>query len=212
MNASYTGLFHLSLKKLPIKEHDVRKFITEVEAINWRLRECIRELAATHILGQMHRLRTLEEQKAWKREASFDRIEITAEMDARHLRAGCGSEPFYIKLYNPRWSYTPKENTLEMRVGVERLRMGVLFLQPAPPPQCDSSPRRSPAVGTGLYESGVSRAESQSSEREGFFLFKSVCMVICTTAAKARSRSVFCFNHLLHNKDNSMDYRAKQAV
>ena len=89
---------------MPIEERDVRQMIEEVEATSWRLRECIRvrELTATHKLGRMDRLRMLEEQKAWKREAGFDRIEITAEMDAERLRTGFNSKPFYTKLYNPR--------------------------------------------------------------------------------------------------------------
>ena len=57
--------------------------IEEVKRTSWRLRECIRvkEFAATHRLGRMRRLRMLEEQKAWKQEAGFDIIEITAEME-----------------------------------------------------------------------------------------------------------------------------------
>ena len=63
--------------------------------------------------------------------------------------------------------------------------MGIALLQPVPPPQCDSSPRRlpavdtgseepgtprrSPAIGTGPDEPGVSRVESRSTEREDFF-------------------------------------------
>ena len=35
----------------------------------------------------MRRLRMLEEQEAWKREAGFDRIEIIAEMHAQRLHA-----------------------------------------------------------------------------------------------------------------------------
>ena len=62
---------------MSFEERDVRKIIAEVEAASWRLRECmrLRELAATHRLGRMRRLRMLEEQKTWKREAGFDRIE-----------------------------------------------------------------------------------------------------------------------------------------
>ena len=54
----------------------MKKIVAEVQATSWRLRECIRarELAATHRLGQMRRLRMLEEQTAWKREAGFDHI------------------------------------------------------------------------------------------------------------------------------------------
>ena len=72
-----------------------------------------------------------------------------------------------------------------MRVDVERLKIEILLSQPVPPPQCDSSPRRShavdtgseepgtsrrlPAIGTGSDEPGASRAESRSTEREGIF-------------------------------------------
>ena len=117
----------------------------------------------------MRHLRTLKEQKVWKREAGFDRIETTAEMDAQRFRAGFDSEPSYTKLYNLKWPHTPAEYTLEMRVDVERLRMEVLLSQPAPPPQCDSSPRRSPAVDTELDEPGTPHPESQSMEREIMF-------------------------------------------
>ena len=74
--------------------------IAEVERTSWRLHECIRvrKLAATHRLERMLRLRMLEEQKAWKREARFDRIEIIAEMHEQHFRAGFDSELFYSKL------------------------------------------------------------------------------------------------------------------
>ena len=185
-----SSLFCLILEKMIFqnRKHDVRQMIEEVKATSWRLRECIqvRELCATHrLVRQMRRLRMLEEQKAWKREVGFDRIETTAEMDTDRLRAGLDSEPFYTKLYNLRWSHTPEEHMLELRFDVERLRMGIVLLQPVPPSQCDSSPRRlpaadtgsdepgmprrSPAIGTGEDEPGVSRAESQLTEREGIF-------------------------------------------
>ena len=133
----------------------------------------------------MRRLRMLEEQKAWKREAGFDGIDTAAEMDAQRFRTKLVSEHFYSKLFNPRWPHTPNEYTLEMRVDVERLKMGIILSQPAPPPQCDLLPRRLPAVdtgsegpgtqrrshaiGTGSDEPGVSRAETQSTEREESF-------------------------------------------
>ena len=47
--------------------------------------------------------------------------------------------------------------------------MEILLSQPAPPSQCNSLPLRSPALGTGSDEPGVSRAETLSSEREGMF-------------------------------------------
>ena len=67
----------------------------------------------------MRRLRMLEEQKAWKREAVFNRIEVIAQMDAQRLHVGFGSGPLYSKLYNPRWPHTPAEYTLVMNVDVE---------------------------------------------------------------------------------------------
>ena len=172
---------------MSIKERDVQKIIPEVEAISWRVRECARarKLAATQRLVQMRRLWMLEEQKAWKREAGFERIDITAEIDAQRFRTILDLKHFYTKLYNPRWPHTPVEHTLEMRVDVERLKMELLLSRAAPPLQCDSSPRRlpavdtgsdepgmprrSPAIGTGSDEPGVSRAESRSTEREELF-------------------------------------------
>ena len=182
-------VFHL-IKKISIVESDVRNTIAEVliEARSLHLRECIRagELTATRRLGQMRILRMLEEQKAWKREAGFDRIGTAAEMDAQRFRTNLVSEPFYSKLFNPGWPHTPDEFTLEMRVDIEQLRMEIVLKQPAPPPQCNPSsrpavdtgseepgtPRRSPAIGTGSDEPGVSRAKSRLTEREGISLFK----------------------------------------
>ena len=127
VNASYTAFLHLILKKMFIDENDIRKIIAEVQATSWRLRECIRvrELTATHRLGQMRRLRMLEDQKAWKREAGFDHIDTAAEMDAQRFRTNLVSESFYSKMFNTRWFYTPDELTLEMRIDVERLRIGI---------------------------------------------------------------------------------------
>ena len=108
----------------------MRKIIAEVEATSWRLREFIRvsELAATHRLGQRRRLRMLEEQEAWKREAAFDYIDTATEMDAQRFRTNFISEPFfYSNMFNPRWPHTSDEFTLEMRVDVERLRMKIVL-------------------------------------------------------------------------------------
>ena len=77
-----------------------------------------------------------------------------------------------------------------MDFAIERLKSEFLLPQPAPPPQCDSSPRRLPVVGTGLNEPGAPHAETQSTEREEFSLFKPVSM-----AAHIRNRSgilLFC--------------------
>ena len=56
-----------------------------------------------------------------------------------------------------------------MDVDIEISRMEILRSQPAPQPQCDLSPLRSPAVDTGSDEHGTPHADSQSTEREGFF-------------------------------------------
>ena len=111
----------------------------------------------------MLHLQMLEEQKAWKQKVGFDRVKIIAQMDAQRFRTDFDSGPFHMKLYNPRSSHTPAKYTLEMRVDVERLRMETVISQPVPPPQCDLSPRRLPAVGTGLNKPGA-YAESQSME------------------------------------------------
>ena len=81
---------------MPFEECDLRQMIAEEEATSWRLCECIRvrELATTKKLGRMRRLRMLEKQKAWNEEAGFDRIEITAEMDAQRFRTSLDLEPF----------------------------------------------------------------------------------------------------------------------
>ena len=105
-----SSLFNLILEKMIFsnREHNVRQVIEEVKATSWRLRR-VRELTAMQRLGQMLGLRMLEEQKAWNREAGFDRIEITAEFDEQRFRTGFDSQPFYTKLYNPRWPHTPAE-------------------------------------------------------------------------------------------------------
>ena len=112
----------------------------------------------------------LEEKKAWKREAGFDRTETTAEMDAERLRAGFDPQPFYTELYNPRWPHTPEEYTLEIIIDVERLKVEILLLQPSPPPQCDSPRRRSSLRD----QMNPEYRELRVSQRRGkeFFLFQ----------------------------------------
>ena len=167
-------------------ERDIANMIAEVEATSWRLRETIRvrELAATHRLGQMRHLLMIEEQKAWKREVGSDRIETTDKMDEKRFRTSLVSEPFFYRnMFYPRRPYTPDEFTLEMRVDVERLRMEIILSQPAPRPQCDLSPRRLPAVDTGSKETGTLRrspaigtgsdepgvSQTESTEKEEMF-------------------------------------------
>ena len=81
----------------------------------------------------MCRLRMLEEQEAWKKEAGFDRIDIIAKMYAHRLHGGFDSEPHYNGLYNPRWSHNPEEYKLKMSVDVEIFRLEISFSQPATP-------------------------------------------------------------------------------
>ena len=137
-----------------------------------------------HRLGQMRRLRMLEEQKAWKREVDFDYITAATGMDSQRSRINLASEPFfYSKMFNSRWPHTHDEFALEMRVDVEGIRMEIFLSEPEPPPQCDQStrrlpevdagseepgtPRRSPVIGTESDEPGVSRTES--TERKYIF-------------------------------------------
>ena len=97
VNASYTA-FLSGVEKMTVDEYDVRNIIGGVliEATSRRLRECIRvrELTATHRLGQMCRLRMLEGQKAWKQKVGFDHIETEVEMDAQRFHTSLVSEPF----------------------------------------------------------------------------------------------------------------------
>ena len=81
---------------MTVDERDIANMIAEVEATSWRFRKTIRvrELAATHRLGQMHRLLKLEEHKAWKREVGVYHIETAAEMNAQHFRTSRVSKPF----------------------------------------------------------------------------------------------------------------------
>ena len=82
---------------------------------------------------------------------------------------------------------------LEMNVEVERLKHEILFSQPPQPLQYDLLPRRSPAAGTGLDESGVPHAVTQQTELEGTFLFKPVSMAFCTLIASRSRRGLSHF-------------------
>ena len=124
-------------KKKTVDGRDITKMIAEEgKATSWRLRETIRvrELAATHRLGQIRRFLKLEEQKTWKREFGFNRIETAAEMDENGFRTSPVSDSFFYRnMSNSRHPHTPDEFTLEMKVYVERLRMKIVLSQPAPP-------------------------------------------------------------------------------
>ena len=79
-------------------------------------------------------------------------------MDARRSRTNLVLEPFfYSKMSNSRWPHIHDEFKLKMRVDVGGLRMEIVFSPPEPPPQYDASPRRLPAVDTGLEEPGTPR-------------------------------------------------------
>ena len=170
-----------------VDEHVITKIISEdVEVTIWRIRDTIRvrELAATHRLGQMRRLLMHEKHKTWKREFGFDCIETAAKMDEQRSRTSTSPVPdpfFYRNIDIPRYPHTPDEFLLERKVDVEGLRMEIILLQPAPP-QCDSlqrravvdtgseelgTPPRSPAIGTESDGPGVLRIET-SMEKEGF--------------------------------------------
>ena len=110
---------------MAVKEHNFAMIADDVEATIWRIRETIRvrELAATHRLGQMRRLLMLEEHKTWKRKFSFGRIETAAEMDENRYRTSTSPIPdpfFYRNMVIPRHPHTPDKFTLEMKVDIER--------------------------------------------------------------------------------------------
>ena len=109
-------------------------------------------------------------------------------MDAQRFRTGFNPELIYMKLYNPRWPYTREDHTLKMSGDVERLRMEILLSQPAPPPQCNTSPRRLLTVGTGLNEPGAPHAEIQSTEREGIFPHRASVNGLLHVCTQVRNR------------------------
>ena len=78
----------------------------------------VRELAASHLLEQMRRVRMLEKRAAWKREGGSDTIDVVAERHEdtlRCLHAGFDPEHFYTGLYDDRRPPTSKEFTLDMK-------------------------------------------------------------------------------------------------
>ena len=87
---------------------------------------------------------------------------------------------FYSNMLSPKRPHTPDEFTLELKVEVEGLRMEIILFHSAPL-QCHplprrvtvgtgskelGTPRRSPAIGTGSDEPGVSRVETSATEEE----------------------------------------------
>ena len=149
--------------------------IVVLRATREHMPELIRdtELALSHKLEQMRRVRMLEKkQAAWKREDCFDGIETDAEIyehTLSRLHTSFDSELLHTGLYNPRWPPNHKEFTLEKNIEVEILRMEILPSQPPPPPQYDSSLRRSPAAGTRFDKPGVPHAVMRHTELEGTF-------------------------------------------
>ena len=130
---------YLILRKgMTVDEHDFAKMIAEVEPTSWRLCETIRvkEIAATHRLGQMRRLL----------------------IDARGAEGLEARSFFYRDMFNPRRPHIPDDFTLEMKVDVKRLRVEIILSQPAVNTWSEEpgSLRRSPATGTGSDEPGVS--------------------------------------------------------
>ena len=151
---------------MTVKERDFAKISEDVEATIWRLREMIRiaELAATHRLGQMHRLLMHGKHKTWKREFGFDRIETAAEMDEKRSRTSTNPVPdpfFYRNMVIPRRPHTRDDFTLGVKMNVEGLRMEIILSHPASS-QCDPSPRRA-AVDTESEEPGAARASFKTS-------------------------------------------------
>ena len=66
-----------------------------------------------------------------------------------------------------------------MSVEVEILKLEFIILESSRKPHCDSSPRRSPAAGTGLDEPGVPHATTKQTAQERTFSFKPMSMAFC---------------------------------
>ena len=123
MSFKYSVLIYLVefWKKQFLSECDVHLMVPELAITGRRLSKLIRarELAASHKLEKIRRVRMLGKKPVWKRKGGFDRIEIIAEIHEqtlRRLHEGFDSEPLYIGLYNPRRPPTPEEFTLNMNV------------------------------------------------------------------------------------------------
>ena len=92
-------------------------------------------------------------------------------MDEKRFRISTSPVPnpfFYRNMVIPDHPHTPEEFSLQMKVGVEGLRMEIILSQP-PSSECDTSPRRA-AVDTGSEKPGTppqSPAISTGSGPEG---------------------------------------------
>ena len=84
-------------------------------------------------------------------------------------------------------------STLDMDVRIERLRLEILLLQPAPSPQDDLSPRRPLVVGTDWMDPEDRMLRCNQRTGKGFFLFKPVLMFFCTFAQVRNRGPLFCF-------------------
>ena len=126
-------------------ERDAHLVLEEIATIHGRVHKRIRvrELAASHKLEKMRRVQMLKQRPTWTREIGLDRIETIAEMHEETLRrlpADFDPEPVYAGFYSARRPHTPEEFTLDMKVEVKGLSMGLLLSEP-PPPEYDLPPR-----------------------------------------------------------------------
>ena len=97
-----------------------------------------------------------------------------------------------------------------MEVDVERLRMKILLSQPAPPPQCHSSPQRAPAVSD---EPGTPQTESQSTEREYIYpLHASVDSFLHVSTSLDQEGTIILFQPGVGVDDNDKATTSKVQV
>ena len=169
-------------------ERDVRVVTAALRATRERVCELIRdkELASSHQLEQMRHVRMLEKQAAWKREGSFDRIEIVAEIHEqtlRRLHAGFNSEPLHSGLYNSRRRPTTEDFRADMNVEVGSLRLEI-YLRSCHRRRimiCRNDSCLRPVRGWTNPKCRILKFNKQS--RREVFLFKPASMALCTLIA-----------------------------
>ena len=103
----------------------------------------------------------------------FDKIEIIADRHEETLRRMCGGfdpVPLYTGLYNPRRPPTSEELTLDLKVGVESLRMELLLSQLLSPQLLprQSAALKSSSACTGLQGLEELHLEMQQTAVHGF--------------------------------------------
>ena len=149
-----------------------------------------------------------ERHKVWKREFSYDRIEMAAEMDEKRSRTSTSpvSNPFlYRNMVIPEHPHTPEEFHLQMKGDVEGLRMEIFSHNPRRPSAIhrrdaprsirdQRNPERRRSRPRLVRGQDPRHSKQKRKCREEFSRLKPVRMVFWIKMSQARSRrSLRCF-------------------